>query len=357
MPRPSARLPLIDAAKAIASQCIVLHHLAIYGPLSEAAQTAAPALFGWLASNARIAVQVFLVIAGFLAANSLAPQGALSAKQPTQEIKKRYLKLAIPFIAAVIFCMIASALARQWLVDDAIPGPPTLWQFLAHATLLHGVLGVDSLSAGVWYIAIDFQLFVLLLGLLWVARTLAPGGANTAANALVALTAVLSLFYFNRHSDWDNWALYFFGAYGIGALSYWCARTRQGLQWISLITAIVALALFVDFRSRVLVALATALLLAFGSRSGLLARWPDARLLGWLGKISYSVFLIHFPCLLLVNALFAHAGGSSGEAVFLWVMAAWAISIAAGALFYHGIERRSAGWQARLASRQQRPRV
>ena len=28
-------------------------------------------------------------------------------------------------------------------------------------SVLHGILGVDSLSAGVWYIAIDFQLFAL----------------------------------------------------------------------------------------------------------------------------------------------------------------------------------------------------
>ncbi len=32
------RMPLIDAFKAIASQLIVLHHLAAYGPLASTAQ-------------------------------------------------------------------------------------------------------------------------------------------------------------------------------------------------------------------------------------------------------------------------------------------------------------------------------
>jgi len=62
----TGRLPLIDAFKAIASQLIVLHHLSAYGPLSTAAQQAAPGLVGWFYDYARMAVQVFLVIAGLV---------------------------------------------------------------------------------------------------------------------------------------------------------------------------------------------------------------------------------------------------------------------------------------------------
>ena len=38
MSQSSARMPLIDALKAIASQLIVLHHLSAYGPLSVTMQ-------------------------------------------------------------------------------------------------------------------------------------------------------------------------------------------------------------------------------------------------------------------------------------------------------------------------------
>ena len=71
------RLAFIDALKAIASQLIVLHHLAFYGPMSDVANELAPALFSWLSQDARIAVQVFLVIGGVLAAKALAPAGQL----------------------------------------------------------------------------------------------------------------------------------------------------------------------------------------------------------------------------------------------------------------------------------------
>ena len=68
MSQSSNRMPLIDALKAIASQLIVLHHLAAYGPLTEAVQQVAQKPIDWLYDYARIAVQVFLVIGGFLAA-------------------------------------------------------------------------------------------------------------------------------------------------------------------------------------------------------------------------------------------------------------------------------------------------
>ena len=66
---------LINVLKAGAAQLIVLHHLAFYGPMSDHVQPMWPALIDWLGDSARIAVQVFLVIGGFLAAKSLAPAG------------------------------------------------------------------------------------------------------------------------------------------------------------------------------------------------------------------------------------------------------------------------------------------
>ena len=79
MTRPTNRMPLIDAFKALASQLIVLHHLAAYGPLSVAARQIAPATVDWLYDYARMAVQIFLVIGGFLGrwVRKVTPRAAL----------------------------------------------------------------------------------------------------------------------------------------------------------------------------------------------------------------------------------------------------------------------------------------
>ena len=324
------RMPLIDALKAIASQLIVLHHLAAYGPLAAAARLGAPGAMDWLYDYARIAVQVFLVVGGFLAARALAPEGQYVAGNPLPPIARRYLRLALPYFAALALAIAGAALADVWLDDEAIPASPTLVQVAAHALLLHGIFDVDALSAGVWYIAIDFQLFALTTLLLWLGRRAGP--------LLVLAAGTLALFWWNRNAGLDNWALYFMGSYGLGAAAWWAGDRRRLAFWTGAIATVAIAALLVDFRLRIAVALGVALLLGFSRRSGQLERWPDWPPFAFLGRISYALFLVHFPVVLLANAAFAHFGGTSPAAATIGIVAAWTASLGLATVFHRRIE-------------------
>lgn len=330
-----ARMPLIDAIKAIASQLIVLHHLSAYGPLSEALAEVLPELSGWLFEYGRVAVQAFLVVGGFLAARALAPNGIASFRSPFPLIARRYLRLAIPYLAAISAAVIFAAIARLLMTDDAIPDAPTLPQWAAHALLLQTVLDYDSLSAGVWYIAIDFQLFALFALVLWLGRQryLPWLGAFLALGLGMA-----ALFYFNRDTVWDKWAIYFFGSYMLGAAAWWASTPGRLYTWLGVIAVVAIAALEVDFRLRLLIALLVALALAFSRRTGLLKNWPESPVLAYLGRISYSVFLIHFPLCLIVNGLFLHFGNASPFATGVGMLGAWMLALLAGSLFYHYVE-------------------
>lgn len=332
MSQPSNRMPLIDALKALAAMLVLLTHFSSYGPLAAGANDAFPALFGWFYDYGRLAVQIFLVIAGFLAARGLSAHGQALAGSPLALIRKRYVRLAIPYLAAIGLAIVAAAIADQWMDDDAIPARATLRQWLAHALLLHSILGIDSLSAGAWYIAIDFQLFALMTILLW------SGRVKFLAPALVLAMATLSLFWFNRDASLDNWALYFFGAYGLGAAAWWAADRKQLSLWLGIIFTIGVAALVLDFRLRIALALGVAMLLGFGRRSGLLEKFPSIAPLPFLGQISYSIFLVHFPVLLLANGIYAKLELSSPVSAIFGLVLALTASIAAASLFYRWIE-------------------
>jgi peptidoglycan/LPS O-acetylase OafA/YrhL len=340
----TSRLPFIDALKAVAVQLIVLHHLAFYGPMSDHAYALIPDLISWLSQHARAVVQVFLVIGGFLAARSLAPAGHLVSAQPLRLLLKRYLKLAVPYLIALVIGIGCATIARALMTHDSIPEWPTLRQFLAHALLLQSILGYEGLSTGVWYIAIDFQLFALLLGTLWLARGISCGlgrgiaGAAIVGLLLVATLALFSLYHFNRDAEWDNWALYFFASYALGALTFWAANAKHVVRWLLLIAVAVVMALLLDYRSRIAVALVVALALGLASRYGFLVRWPKSSLLAYLGQISYSVFLIHFPICLIVNGLFVRVAMADPWLNLAGMVVAWAASLLAGGLFYRFVE-------------------
>lgn len=332
----SARFPVIDGFKAIASQLIVLHHLAAYGPIADAVQQAAPMLISWLYDYARMAVQIFFVIGGYLAARSMS-LNTTSIPWLTVNLLNRYLRLVVPFIFALVLAVLSALAARELLADDFISAAPGLSQFLSHVFLLHGVLDFDSLFAGAWFVAVDFQLFVLMLGIAWLGGQAVD--SRKAILAVVTLMAATSLFWFNRNPVYDDWALYFFGAYGLGAVVYWVNQRSSLVVWWWLSVAISIVALFVDFRMRILIALLVALILFF-TRNVQFARAVKLQgLVHYLGTISYALFLVHFSVLMLTNAIFGWFQFSSVTAGFGFMVVSWVLSLILADFFYRRLEK------------------
>jgi hypothetical protein len=117
----------------------------------------------------------------YLAAASLAPDGVLRVDRPMARILQRYGRLVMPYLAALTVCVLVAALVRPWLDEEVVPASPTLGQLIAHGLLLQDLLGYESLSTGVWYVAIDFQLFVLALALVGLPALLQRGSAPASA--------------------------------------------------------------------------------------------------------------------------------------------------------------------------------
>ena len=361
-----ARQLPIDALKVIASQLIVLHHLSAYGPVADTLSQTAPVLMGWLYDYARMAVQVFLVVGGYLAATSLAPGNPLklalkNPPSPLQAVLKRYRRLVLPCLAALVLAVASAALARHWMDEAFIPSAPTWAQSMAHVFLLQGLLDKEALTAGVWYVAIDFQLFVLMTLLMWLGQrqhrtthaghALGPGLAQTFVLGLVLSLMLASLFFFNRDPDWDNWAIYFFGAYGMGSAAFWAGGSRRPALYLGLLAITGGLALLLEFRERIALALGVALILGLWHWGRSTTAWRHAtrlkaialptfapRLLHQLGQSSYALFLVHFPVLMMGNALFVKLGLIGPVAAAFTLLACWVASVALAQAFERWVE-------------------
>ncbi len=301
-----SRMPLIDALKAICCLLIVMHHLAIYGPMSDIAYPLIPAVIDWLREYGRVAVQMFFVIAGFLSVAKLAPQGLSLVKEPIRLIRQRYLRLIIPYLAALMVAMGCAALARIWMSHVSIPAAPNLFQLFAHIFLLHDLLNQEVLSAGIWYVAIDFQLFVLTILLLWISNQIQTqySGLQTISLILIVSLTTISLFFFNRDSYWDETALYYFGSYGLGILIYWASLSQHRIFWFLILTTLIFVTLTIDFRSRIAVAGGVMLILGLARYYGVMESKLVPGYLSYIGRASYSIFLVHFSISLVINAVF-----------------------------------------------------
>ena len=276
--------------------------------MSEVVYEHAAGLFDWLYHDARMAVQVFFVVGGFLAARTLAPDGVAAFSSPLALLWRRYCRLAIPYRdgdpAERRRC---SRRASAGWSTNHVPGTPTLSQFLRtrlpaarhprpRGALRRGMVCRDRFSA----VRPDGRIALVR------ASSGAAGASRRWASPLSVSGCSRSppCFYFNRDPDWDAWALYFFAAYALGALAYWASerthsRALAGERWRHLrcypswwISGRVS-------SSRLAVALAIGARAPDGCcpSAGQPCRW-----LSFLGRISYSVFLVHFPVCMLINA-------------------------------------------------------
>lgn len=343
---PDQRLRGIDALKGIACALIVWHHLAFYGPMSDVVHAVVPSLTGWLYDYGRMAVQVFLVVGGFLAASSLAPQGTATFTQPGRLLLRRYRRLVQPYLVALAVSVLVAALVSLWFVHPSVPEAPTLLQVLAHVLLLQEVLDQDALSAGVWYVAIDFQLFAISVLAFSFARKLQqrwPRTPGWLGAGWLLLLAVSSLLFFNRQVGLDMTGLYFLGSYALGMMAFWASKTASKVtraQWLLAMVLLVGAALLLDFRGRIALALVVALGLVWLQTSAWPRPWREPRWLVRLGQMSYSVFLIHFPVCLLVNAVVSFFWPTQLVANALGMLVAFVLSLLAGALLYRLVESR-----------------
>ena len=88
------------------------------------------------------------------------------------------------------------------------------------------------------------------------------------------MLSIASLFWFNRNPDYDIWAMYFFVAYGLGAVTDWSGKGNTSvLLALRLLWLTVVIALLLDFRWRLLLALMTALALHLTQKYPLPLNW------------------------------------------------------------------------------------
>ena len=294
----------------------------------------------WLFEYGRYAVQIFLVMGGYLAAQSLTRTSNLKNLQTVLRIIfNRYLRLFAPYVVALIITIACAWVARFWVQDEFVGESETLSQFLAHLFFLQGILGLDSISAGVWYVAIDWQLYAILAIILGMFPTF------RSVVWFLAVLCVLSLLYFNRNADYENYFIYFIGSYGLGVLAQLCknypdrlinrfARVVMGAIGVAIIVAS-----FQELWLRNILAYAVALVLILWGDWAYIDQWRDQKHLRphklvnailWSSRRSYCAFLIHFAFILLVNTLYIgwgmsrqHDGVMAIVLMFFSLVASW----------------------------------
>ncbi len=297
-------------------------------------------LLGW-PSGGFVGVDVFFVISGFLITGLLLREHERTGTISFSGFYRRRIKRILPAALAVLAVTLVAAFLvfnRGRAVTTVIDGFWSLlfaanWRFATVGTDYFGSDGPVSPLQHYWSLAVEEQYYFvwpwLMLGILWLASTRASGkvGARRAVGvSLVVLT--LASFAWSMLETAGNPSVAYFSTFsrawelGVGALIAVFAGAfasiptalRPVLAWVGL-AGIVA-SVFVVSESIAFPApwalapvLSAALVIVAGTGGPQRFLWPlTNRVSVYLGDVSYSLYLWHFPIIIVMSTIVPDGG-------------------------------------------------
>lgn len=322
MPTPSsAHLPALDGVRAVAILMVIVCHVVIVCHTANElpGMTKAQNLFASLAGMGWMGVDLFFVLSGFLITGIL-----LDVRNPTKALRnfyaRRVLRIVPLYVVYLLFIMLAApALGLSSIEETAKLRHTQLWYWTYSMNFLvaRDNWGATTLLVShLWSLAVEEQFYLLwpvaalLLSPLTVRRT-AVGcviGAEVFRLMVILGGAGGHVNYVLLPSRMDSLAAGAFLACAFRDPALWprILRARQGLTFVALLLML-ATVLFhgtLDSQSSVgqlvlypaVVAMAT-VVVSTGANG---ARWLSGRLMGFIGRISYGMYVWHILALRLV---------------------------------------------------------
>jgi peptidoglycan/LPS O-acetylase OafA/YrhL len=349
--RQQEHLDPLDGLRALLALYVVQRHVEVFfWRVTES--HAAQRLSVWTPLRyAHFAVDLFIVISGFCLFLPVARGAGELRGGAATFFQRRALRILPPYYAAV-----GASIALLWLVGQARQftgaNSATVWH---HLLLVHDALSPFALNSALWSVAVECHIYLLfpLLVLSW--RRAGAVATFAWASLLSGGLYVLLLRYPQYRVITPQYVILFLlGMLGaaIYASPRWAELKRMpwGVLAAVLIPGMMAVHHFAPPRlvdrylgvEDVFVGLGAMALILAASRPGPLASALSVRPLVLVGKLSYSLYLIHIPILeTLARSMMGRydLSQTSGVVKVLGVGALCAVATGGAYLFYLAFER------------------
>ena len=333
------RLRFLDALRGIAALAVAWFHFYWMTPLREPMRAVLPEPLHLVMRYGGLGVQIFFVLSGFVIAFSVR-EARIDARFLGRFALRRSIRLDPPYWLTILLAVAIAALSHVVLTQ---PVPIPSWRsVLAHVTYTQNILGFQNIVSVFWTLAYEVQFYlvlVILLGLLQRgARARSPLVRRFAAVALFVPLGIASLVMLATGWWAHGWFIDWWYAFFLGAVTYWTLAGRVRTHWWVLLFVLTTIAASLPGAAGgALVVVATAAIIFAVGRAGRLATLLDVRPLQFLGRISYSLYLVHFLGA-TVAKLGARITGGSIPAAFGWFLLANVVSIVAAYVMYRLVE-------------------
>ncbi|KJC49495.1 acetyltransferase [Bradyrhizobium sp. LTSP885] len=327
----------LDSIRGIAAISVVIHHLILMPTFLAAFPHNAWINWSFFRS-AWLLVDLFFVLSGIVMSLSLQGEfGQFSLRDfMVRRLARVYPLHVVMLFASLLFRLLRIGLVTAGLVV-AVPAAfevNNAYSFVLNLFLLHSMGFIDYLSwnAPSWSISVEFYTYLVFgLVVLFAQRLRSPRWLYLGAALLVAGSWLVIVFVLQKKSlglQTDFGILRCFTSFFLGVLTVKVvdglprkiSPALQGaLQFAAMIASVVVVALVeaypaVSFIAPLTFAIFLGSLLAFPD-AALVPRMLVARPLVWLGRRSYSVYMVHALVVLFAEYFVRAVGARSINAL------------------------------------------
>jgi hypothetical protein len=332
------RFTYIDALRGIAALSVVFYHMR--AALLEGGVSWWPQELEILVGQMSLGVQVFFVLSGFVIAYSLREMKA-NARYVGNFVVRRSLRLDPPYWASMGLVMVLASVSNL-VFTDRVAELPSLSSILAHMFYAQDLLGIPQIEAIYWTLCMEFQFYLVFVLLLWASRKWAPAWRSALWSGLLFLSIACAKGVVDLPIPGlflTHWYMFF-----VGVLGWWALNGEIKVRWFALAMLTIGVSLIDSAPLETIVVLATiGSIFAIGRKGALTTTW-NRPWIQYLGKISYSLYLIH-PIIgaKVVNLCLRFWGSDMAPGLVMLVFFGSSLaSIVAADLFFRLIEAPSA---------------
>ena len=303
-----------------------------------------------------LGVEIFFVLSGFVIAHSMAGQ-RVDVKYAGNFVVRRSIRLDPPYWLILFITMAWPYLVFPTLVVGFFEQYGGVKWLLINMFYLPNLLGQKCLVPVAWTLCLEVQFYLAYLLVLFAGHQVGrvwPRVRTWFIQIAFVLLTVASLVYWLRAPNTDG-ANNFFGRwwmFGAGVAIYMAVRRRWCPWRVGSALGVLLIVGIVRHEPLTITVAVTASAIYVAGELGKLRTWLGWRWLQYLGKTSYSLYLVHWMAGIGTLCIVQKFGDGSPTATVTGVVLALAVSLIAADLLNRTIE----GPAARLAHRL-RPRA
>jgi peptidoglycan/LPS O-acetylase OafA/YrhL len=360
MEKAPVRLAFVDGLRGLAALGITLYHIWRYEPLPHPSLSFVPWIVDWVLLRTWVGVQFLLVISGFVIAFTLRDTW-VTPREVVSFLVRRFVRLTPPYWATLaIVLAIHAASVTWWDLPSPFEEPLTAVRVLSHLVYLQDVLEQSPLSAAIWTVCIEMQFYVVSVVGWGIAQRLSrrsnqqsPHPTATALMLVFAPAAFVALVFWGRLDSTEPWMTHFLSLFFLGMVTWWTLDRTVSPRVFAVVVAVVAGSLALQWKLENAIALTAALTIYVAGRTNHFHDWLNWRWLQYLGRISYSLYLIHYPvsyCLMWAGWRWCGNSPTPAQSSLI-LLTCFMASLLAGHLLYVGVEVPASRWSAWLKAR------